>query len=84
MELTLNDGIQMPALGFGVFQTPPEQTIQAVQTRPDRIRENFDVFDFSLAEAELAAIDVLDTGVRRGPEPDRITLETLGLEIPEA
>ena len=30
--------------------------------RPDRIRENFDVFDFTLAEAELAAIDALDTG----------------------
>lgn len=52
--------------------------------RPDRIRENFDVFDFTLAEAELAAIDALDTGIRRGPEPDQITLETFGREIPEA
>lgn len=30
MNLTLNNGVQMPALGFGVFQTPPEQTIDAV------------------------------------------------------
>ena len=52
--------------------------------RPDRIRENFDVFDFTLAEAELAAIDALDTGIRRGPEPDQITLESFGREIPEA
>jgi 2,5-diketo-D-gluconate reductase A len=29
---TLNNGVTMPALGLGVFQTPPEQTIAAVQT----------------------------------------------------
>ena len=28
--LTLNNGVQIPALGFGVFQTPPEETIAAV------------------------------------------------------
>jgi 2,5-diketo-D-gluconate reductase A len=27
---TLNNGVQIPALGFGVFQTPPEETIAAV------------------------------------------------------
>ena len=32
MTLTLNNGIQMPALGFGVFQTPPDVTAQAVRT----------------------------------------------------
>ncbi|RZT66494.1 diketogulonate reductase-like aldo/keto reductase [Microcella alkaliphila] len=52
--------------------------------RPDRIRENFDVFDFELTADELAAIDALDTGIRRGPEPADITLETFGREIPEA
>jgi diketogulonate reductase-like aldo/keto reductase len=52
--------------------------------RPDRIRENFDVFDFTLTDADLASIDALDTGIRRGPEPDQITLETFGREIPEA
>ncbi|MGH8994494.1 MAG: aldo/keto reductase [Acidimicrobiales bacterium] len=30
MNITLNNGVEMPALGFGVFQTPPEQTIAAV------------------------------------------------------
>ncbi|GAA1639681.1 aldo/keto reductase [Georgenia ruanii] len=28
--LTLNTGLAMPALGFGVFQTPPEETVAAV------------------------------------------------------
>ena len=31
-----------------------------------------------------AAIDGLDTGRRGGPEPDAITLEAFGREIPEA
>jgi len=53
-------------------------------TKPARIAENFDVFDFELSSAELASIDALDTGVRRGPDPGSITLETHGREIPEA
>lgn len=32
MELTLNNKITMPALGLGVFQSPPEETTSAVQT----------------------------------------------------
>ena len=32
MELTLNNGVTMPALGLGVFQSPPEQTTAAVQS----------------------------------------------------
>ncbi|WP_328474935.1 aldo/keto reductase [Actinoplanes sp. NBC_00393] len=30
MNLTLNNGVEMPALGFGVFQTPPDETRAAV------------------------------------------------------
>jgi diketogulonate reductase-like aldo/keto reductase len=30
--VTLNNDLEIPALGFGVFQTPPEQTIAAVAT----------------------------------------------------
>jgi 2,5-diketo-D-gluconate reductase A len=36
---------------------------------PERIRENIDVFDFELGEAEMAAIGELDTGRRFGPDP---------------
>lgn len=32
MELSLNNGITLPALGLGVFQSPPEETTAAVQT----------------------------------------------------
>jgi len=36
---------------------------------PARIRENIDIFDFELSPAEMAQIDALDTGTRRGPDP---------------
>src|SRR3954464_8218533 len=30
--ITLNNGVGMPAVGFGVFQTPPDETRAAVET----------------------------------------------------
>jgi diketogulonate reductase-like aldo/keto reductase len=52
-------------------------------TKPERIAQNIDVFDFELSTDELAAIDNLETGTRGGPEPEAITLESFGRPIPE-
>jgi len=37
---------------------------------PERIEENFDVFDFQLSDDEMAEIEQLDAGDRIGPDPD--------------
>jgi len=137
--LTLNNGVQMPALGLGVFQSPPDETADAVESaithgyrlidtaaayfnerqvgeglrrsnvrrdeifletkvwisdygydatlhafdKATRIAENFAVFDFELSDDQIAALDALETGARGGPEPDSITLEAYGRDIPE-
>ncbi|ALG09173.1 aldo/keto reductase [Kibdelosporangium phytohabitans] len=33
--LTLNDGVQIPQLGFGVFQIPPDEVVKATRTAID-------------------------------------------------
>ena len=37
---------------------------------PERIEQNFDVFDFALGDPEMQAIERLDAGRRSGPDPD--------------
>lgn len=51
---------------------------------PSRIAENFDIFDFELTAEQLTAIDALDTAVRGGPQPEDITREKYGIDIPDA
>jgi diketogulonate reductase-like aldo/keto reductase len=36
---------------------------------PERIRENFELFDFALSEDDMAAIERLESGARTGPDP---------------
>jgi diketogulonate reductase-like aldo/keto reductase len=37
---------------------------------PERIAENFDIFDFHLTDDEMESIEALDAGDRIGPDPD--------------
>lgn len=38
--------------------------------KPQRIRENANIFDFTLTDEEMEVIDSLDEGSRLGPDPD--------------
>jgi diketogulonate reductase-like aldo/keto reductase len=53
-------------------------------TNPERIAQNYDVFDFELGDDELSRIDALDTGRGSGPDPDRTFTEQMLFPIPEA
>jgi 2,5-diketo-D-gluconate reductase A len=39
-------------------------------SNPDRLIENFDVFDFKLSAEDMQQIATLDTGMRTGAHPD--------------
>ncbi len=38
--------------------------------RPERMRENIDVFDFDLSNDDMDAVSALDRHERTGPDPD--------------
>ncbi len=40
--------------------------------RPERMRENIDVFGFELSDDDMAAMDALGIGERIGPDPDHM------------
>jgi len=43
-------------------------------TKPERIKENIDIFDFELGPEDVEAISNLDRGERTGPDPDTFDL----------
>jgi 2,5-diketo-D-gluconate reductase A len=52
-QVTLNNGVQMPILGFGVFQIPDEQTEQAVA---DALAAGYRLLDTAAAYGNEEAV----------------------------
>jgi diketogulonate reductase-like aldo/keto reductase len=69
--LTLNNGVQMPALGLGVFQSPPDETADAVESA---LRHGYRLIDTAAAYFNERQVG---EGLRRsGVRRDEVFLET--------
>ena len=62
--ITLNNGVQMPALGLGVYQSPPEETAEAVFTALEIGYRHIDTAQ-SYDTEENVARAIRESGVRR-------------------
>ena len=62
--VTLNNGVQMPILGFGVYQIPPEHTEQAVI---DALAVGYRHLDTAAAYSNEEAVGGLPLGSWRVP-----------------
>jgi diketogulonate reductase-like aldo/keto reductase len=70
-ELVLNNGVSMPALGLGVFQSPPEETAAAVETA---LKVGYRHVDTAAAYGNERQVG---EGIRRaGLDPAEIFVET--------
>jgi diketogulonate reductase-like aldo/keto reductase len=47
-----------------------ESVVIPKSVTPSRVRENLEVFDFELSDAEIEAINALDRDLRTGPDPN--------------
>jgi diketogulonate reductase-like aldo/keto reductase len=69
--LTLNNAVTMPALGLGVFQSPPEETTAAVETA---LRDGYRLIDTAAAYGNEREVG---EGIRRSGVPrDEIFVTT--------
>jgi diketogulonate reductase-like aldo/keto reductase len=69
--VTLNNGVTMPALGLGVFQSPPEETVTAVETA---LRDGYRLIDTAAAYGNEREVG---EGIRRsGVDRDEIFVTT--------
>ncbi|MCX2934402.1 aldo/keto reductase [Mycobacterium sp. CVI_P3] len=64
-NLTLNDGTQIPQLGFGVFQIPPEETASAVRTALEIGYRHIDTAEMYQNEKGVGQ-GIRDFGIDRG------------------
>ena len=64
-SLTLNNGVEMPILGFGVFQIPPEQTEQTVL---DALEAGYRALDTAASYGNEEAVGraIASSGIPRG------------------
>lgn len=62
--ITLNNGVKMPQLGFGVYQIPPEDTVRSVRTAIDAGYRSIDTAQAYYNEAEVGKA-ISDCGVPR-------------------
>lgn len=63
--ITLNNGAQIPQVGFGVYQIPPDQTAAAVRTALDAGYRHIDTAQMYGNERGVAE-GIRDTGLDRG------------------
>jgi diketogulonate reductase-like aldo/keto reductase len=71
LALTLNNGVTMPALGLGVFQSPPEETTAAVEAA---LRDGYRLIDTAAAYSNEREVG---DGVRgSGLDRSEVFLET--------
>jgi diketogulonate reductase-like aldo/keto reductase len=71
MNITLNNSVEMPALGFGVFQTPPEQTVDSVV---EALRVGYRLIDTAAAYSNEREVG---EGIRRsGLDRSEVFVET--------
>ncbi|GAA4343918.1 aldo/keto reductase [Microbacterium rhizosphaerae] len=71
MQLTLNNGVTLPALGFGVFQSTPEATAAAVETA---LRVGYRHVDTAAAYGNEREVG---EGIRRsGVDREEVFIET--------
>jgi diketogulonate reductase-like aldo/keto reductase len=63
-NLRLNNDVDLPALGFGVFQTPPEETTTAVE---EALRVGYRLIDTAAAYGNEREVGegIRRSGVRR-------------------
>lgn len=69
--LTLNNGVELPAIGYGVFQTPPDETAVAVDAA---LRTGYRHIDTAAAYANEGGVG--DALRRSGIDRDDVFIET--------
>jgi hypothetical protein len=74
--LTLNNGVTMPALGLGVFQSPPVETTAAVEAP---LREGYRLIDTAAAYGNEREVDAPASNI---PGQSSTSSATLNIETP--